>query len=140
MQGAVRPGGLAMGEFTQMGGIVMWPTLAFGLLAIVSGWLYAADPLPERARRTIAAGLLTVVTGLAGTSLGAVVTLTHMGGVPPEKQFIALIGLGESLCNLALALMLCTVTAALGVVGTWRGRGSVRAVTSAIGGESRAGH
>jgi hypothetical protein len=60
-------------------------------------------------------------------------TLTHMGGVPADKQFIALIGLGESLCNLALALMLCTVAAALGVVGAFRSRaGAVPAVEAPV--------
>jgi hypothetical protein len=122
-----------MGEFMQMGGIVMWPTLAFGLLAVFAAWRYAAQPEATRSRQALAAGLLTVVSGLAGTTLGAIMTLTHMGGVQADKQFIALIGLGESLCNLALALMLCTVAAALGVVGAFRSRaGAVPAVEAPV--------
>jgi len=112
-----------MGEFMRMGGIVMWPTLAFGLLTVFAAWRYAAQPDATRSRQALAAGLLTVISGLAGTTLGAIVTLTQMGDVPLEKQFIALIGLGESLCNLALALVLCTVGAALGVFGAFRSRG-----------------
>lgn len=109
-----------MSGFMEMGGMFMWPVMVFGLATLAAALRYAALPDTGRARSALALGLLTVLAGLAGTSLGFVMTLTSMGQVSPEQRFIAMIGLGESMCNVALAFVLVTFAAMVGVVGTWR--------------------
>lgn len=109
-----------MSGFMQMGGVFMWPVLVFGLATLAAALRYAAAPEHTRGRQTLALGVLTVLSGCAGTSLGFVMTLTAMGRVPAEDRFIAMIGLGESMCNVALALVLVTFAALVVAVGTWR--------------------
>lgn len=109
-----------MSEFMQMGGVFMWPVMIFGLATLAVALRYALTPEPARLRQTFALGLVTLLSGLSGTALGFIVTLTAMGEVAPDKRFIAMIGLGESLCNVALALVLVTFAALIGAFGTWR--------------------
>ena len=121
-----------MPEFFQMGGMFMWPVLAFGLVTLVAALRFALQPEGGRARQAIALGLLTLLTGITGTCMGFVVTLTAMGGVPADKHFIAMIGLGESLTNAVLAFGLVSISALIGVFGTWRPAREAR-VTERLG-------
>lgn len=98
----------------------MWPVMIFGLATLGAACRYAFLPDTTRARQTIALGILTVMAGLAGTSLGFVITLTSMARVAPDERFIAMIGVGESLCNAALAFTLVSFAALVAAVGTWR--------------------
>lgn len=109
-----------MYSFMEMGGMFMWPVMIFGLATLGAACRYAFLPDTTRARQTIALGILTVMAGLAGTSLGFVITLTSMARVAPDERFIAMIGVGESLCNAALAFTLVSFAALVAAVGTWR--------------------
>lgn len=107
-------------DFMRLGGFTMWPILALGLATIATSARFAARPERTHARLPRALGRLTLLLGLMGTALGCVVTLVSMGNVPPDDRFFAMVGVGESLTNLTLALGLVVVSAAIGVVGTAR--------------------
>jgi hypothetical protein len=109
-----------MPEFFKMGGFAMWPILIFGLVTLAAAARYAAQPDTIRARQALALGLLELLTGAGGTLMGFVVTLTSMGEVPADMRFIAMIGVGESLTCMVLAVVFCILAALIGVVGTWR--------------------
>lgn len=107
-------------DFMRLGGFTMFPILALGVMTIAASARYAARPEPALRRLPRALGRLTLLLGLMGTTLGCVVTLVSMGNVPPEERFIAMVGVGESLTNLSLALGLVVVASAIRVVGTVR--------------------
>jgi hypothetical protein len=109
-----------MADFMRLGGVTMWPILMLGLATIAAAARYAARPEAAHARLPRGLGRLTLLLGVMGTTLGCVVTLVSMGSVPPEDRFVAMIGVGESLTNLTLALGLVVVASAIGVIGSTR--------------------
>lgn len=112
-----------MPEFIREGGWPMFPTLSFGLVALVLAIWHASKPGPGQRSLAITFAVLTVVMGLFGTVLGVQLSCAAIRGVAPDQRWIFLIGLSESLQNLisALALLLPTV-AAIGV-GNYRSAG-----------------
>ncbi len=110
----------------QAGGFGMVPTLAFGLLLLAIGVFHALNPERKLVSLFAILGIVDFASGVLGTAMGAAATLLHVAKLPESQQFpTALLGIAESLHNLALALMLVVLgTLALAV-------GSLRAALNA---------
>src|SRR5690348_11906427 len=64
---------------------------------------------------TLLMGALGFVTGLMATALAGV-----PAGEPAQRMLLSLVGFGESLANVALALGLCALGTMIAAVGTTR--------------------
>jgi hypothetical protein len=92
----------------------MYPTAIAGCLLVVNAWRFAFTR--ERARLSLAVwlGVLTALVGSLGFISGAIKTLISAGQLPPNETVgVVAAGLGESACNLGLAL----VTMVFGALG-----------------------
>lgn len=99
-----------MGTFFAAGGMGMYPTLAFGLLLVGAAVAGLVDPRPRGTTLCAILGGVTFLSGSLGLTLSAVATLLGVKRFPPPQQFaVMLAGLGESLNNLSLALVLIIV-------------------------------
>jgi hypothetical protein len=109
-----------MCEAFRNGGWGMYPTLFFGLLTILAAFAYGRRP--ERALLGLSGslGLLTLLAGTLGFVTGVIKTLMTIEKVPPEKRWIWLLGTGESLNNIGLALVLLIISALLVTFGAFR--------------------
>lgn len=115
-----------MGQFFREGGFGMYPTALFGLSALVLSAWYAIRPLPRLLPLVKGLGAAALLAGLLGTTMGIKATVTAIAASPelaPDRMpLIAMAGVGESINNLVLALVL-TVLVALAVgVGGFRAR------------------
>ena len=89
------------------GGWGMFPTTIFGLVLLACAVRYALDP---KRRRLFLLRQLTILVALSGTLgfvTGTIKTFTNM---PSDQLYIAFIGVGESLNNVALALGLMVLS------------------------------
>jgi hypothetical protein len=112
----------------------MWLTLLFGGLAIAASVRYAARPERRYVPLTISLGTMTLLSGGLGFVTGLIRSLNGLPEVGADRRWIWMVGLGESLVNVAFALALMALATLAMVVGTWRlSRGSV-AAPSALGG------
>lgn len=120
-----------MREFFHEGGFGMYPTAFFGITSLALAAWYAIRPLPRLLPLVKGLGVASLLAGVLGTTMGIKATVTAIVASPelaPDRMpFIALAGLGESINNLVLALVL-TVMVALAVgVGGFRSREPVKA-------------
>jgi hypothetical protein len=83
------------------GGWGMYPTTILGLVLLANAVRYAADPNRRRALVLRHLNVLVALSGVLGFTTGVIKTFTHM---PSDKLYIAFIGVGESLNNVALAM------------------------------------
>lgn len=111
-----------MVEFFKIGGWGMFPTAFFGVLLLGVASAYALRPerrwiplLVANSIMTLLAGALGFVTGLMATTLGGV-----PAGEPGNRMLLSMVGFGESLANVALALGLCALATVVGMVGAAR--------------------
>ena len=95
-----------MGEAFRLGGWGMYPTLVFGLAMIGVALRYAVRPEGRFVPLLVVSGLLTLFGGALGFVTGLIATFQHIEEVRAEDRWIAMIGIGESLHNLGLALTL----------------------------------
>jgi hypothetical protein len=102
------------------GGWGMYPTLVLGTLMIAASIAYALRPERQLVPLQISLGIMTLVVGSLGFVTGVIKSLTAIHQVPAEQRFIWLIGLGESLNNVALALTLVALGALAISVGAFR--------------------
>lgn len=114
-----------MVEAFRLGGFGMYPTLVFGVLLIGASLRYAIKPEARFVPLQVTLGLLTLFAGMLGFVTGLITTFTHMDAVPADgNKWIPLIGAGESLVNLALALALvvmAVIAASIGAAKIARG-------------------
>jgi len=111
-----------MSEFFKIGGWGMFPTAFFGVLLLGVACAYAVKPerrwtplLLATSLMTLLAGGLGFVTGLMATTLGGAPSAD-----PDHRMLISMVGFGESLANVALALGLCALATLVGMVGAAR--------------------
>lgn len=104
-----------MGEWFQLGGFVMYPVAFFGALTVALAAVTGASPTARASARLRAAGLLTLMCGVLGTTLGVMLSLRYAAGQPEQGKFIAL-GTYESLHNLAFAVGLVALAVLLRLV------------------------
>ncbi len=104
------------------GGAGMYPTLALGLITVVLTLRYWRAPQRGFSPAIWWMGAATALSGLLGFLTGSIRTFQAIHMLPPLKQFpITLLGLGESMWNLVLALCLLTITSIIAAAG-WRQR------------------
>jgi biopolymer transport protein ExbB/TolQ len=111
----------AIVEAFHEGGWPMFPILALGILLLVAASRYAVHA--EARLLPLVRNLmgLTFVFGVLGTTLGMIHCLSAMSEVPQDLVVkISMLGLGESLNNLALALFLIVFASMLTAVGALR--------------------
>jgi len=105
----------------RLGGWGMFPTLVFGVLLLGAAVRYAVKPEARWVPLQLALAVLTFTTGLLGCVSGIIVTTQHLSELPAERVgLIGAIGVGESLHNVGLALVLMMLAGLLTSVGALR--------------------
>jgi hypothetical protein len=102
------------------GGWPMYPILSLGGTALVLAlWSLRS---PQRGLLAPVVGLLvaSLLMGVLGTGLGLEQSVRHIREVAPEQRWIFLIGLGEALHCVNLALLLAVPTALAATVTAYR--------------------
>ena len=103
------------------GGWPMFPILILGILQVIAAGRYAAQPDARQLLLVRSLGLVTLSAGCLGTLLGMIHCLGSMDQVPVDLVVkITLLGLGESINNVALALLLVIAAGLLTAVGALR--------------------
>ncbi len=106
------------------GGWGMFPTLLFGVVLLGAATKYAITPDRRFIPLVLGLGALTLATGGLGFVSGLIATC-HSVGVDADRlqgqhTLIAIIGFGESLNNLAFALVFVVLAALGATYGAWR--------------------
>jgi hypothetical protein len=109
-----------MSHWFHLGGFAMWITSVFGLLAVGASIRYAHEPVRRLVPLTVSLGGLTLLSGALGFVTGLVKSLNALPDVAPGDRWIWMVGLGESLVNVAFALALVSIAALGMVVGAWK--------------------
>ena len=104
----------------EYGGAPMWFTLVFGLLLVGAGVLYAIRPERRYVPLLTSLGVTTLASGLIGFTVGVIYSLMFIGGVGPDRRYVALIGVAESLVNVAFALFFVLLAGLLAGVAALR--------------------
>lgn len=102
----------------------MYPTTIMGLILLLAAVLYAARPDRRRVLVVISLGVMTFLSGCLGFVTGAIKTLAvaTSGQIPEPVGTIVAAGLGESLHNIGLALVLLVLAAIPTTIGAHRSR------------------
>jgi hypothetical protein len=107
-------------EAFKMGGWGMYPTLLFGLLMVGASIRYAISPERRFVPLQISLGIMTLVVGGLGFVTGTIKSFMAMDAVTPDKRWIWMLGLGEALNNVGLALALIALGTLAATVGAYR--------------------
>lgn len=114
-------------DFFRAGGWPMWPILVTGLILNLYAVRYAQRPEPQRRGLVRSLAIVNLLTGVLGTVLGLIATTVHLAPHLPDKAYLCLIGLGESLNNLAFSLSCVLLAAIIKTVGDVRAAQGPRA-------------
>lgn len=109
-----------MGRAFMDGGWGMIPTSLFGLLLLAAAIRYAMSPEARYVPLQLSLGIMTLAAGGLGFTTGLIKSVSVLGKVEPDQRWIWLLGMGESLNNIALALALVTLSAIAASVGAYR--------------------
>ena len=102
------------------GGWGMFPVLIFGLVLLATSIRYAVKPERRTVPLLYGLGILTLASGCLGFVTGLITVAHAIANVPEFTAHIGLIsivGLGESLNNIAFALIFVTLAALAGCLG-----------------------
>ena len=109
-----------MSEAFHLGGWGMYPTLVFGLLMMAAAVRYAISPERRFVPLMVSLGIMTLMGGTLGFVTGMIKTFTSMGEVKPDDRWFWMLGVGESLNCLGLALVLLVLGSIASSVGALR--------------------
>jgi hypothetical protein len=104
----------------QLGGFGMWLTLVFGFMAIAASARYAFTPERRFVPLVVSLGALTLISGALGFVTGLIATFQTVERVAADQRWLWMIGVGESLVNLAFALCLLGLAGVAMVIGAFR--------------------
>lgn len=104
----------------QLGGFAMWLVLVFGLMAVAAAVRYARAPETHLVPLVLSLGGLTLVGGALGFVTGLIATFQSVPRLDEDERWVWMVGMGESLVNLAFALSLLGLAGAAMVVGSYR--------------------
>ena len=109
-----------MREAFYLGGWGMYPTLLFGVLMVAASIRYAISPERRFVPLQVSLGVLTLMAGGLGFVTGMIKVFLSIGEVQPEQRWIWMLGLGEALNCVGLALSLIVIGAFAASVGAYR--------------------
>ena len=109
-----------MGEAFRAGGWGMFPTVIFGLSMVAASVKYAMAPERRFVPLQLSLGVLTLASGGLGFVMGLIKSFSAMGDVGPDKKWLWMLGTGESLHDIALALGLCSLAGVAASIGALR--------------------
>ena len=109
-----------MTEAFREGGWGMYPTLFFGVLMLLSSVRYAVKPESRFIPLQVSLGVLTLLSGALGFVTGMIASFSAIGQVDPDKRWIWMLGAGESLHCISLALMLAVLAGIATSIGSYR--------------------
>jgi hypothetical protein len=109
-----------MGEMFRWGGLGMYPTTIFGLMLVAACVRYAVSPERRFVPLQLSLGMVTLASGGLGFVTGLIQSTLGVAGVGPDRRWIWVLGMGESLTNVALALALIVLGALAASVGALR--------------------
>jgi len=104
----------------ELGGWGMYPTLIFGSLLVLAAVKYAMNPERRFVPLLVSLGLMTVVMGALGSVTGMIRCLLAMEQVKPDDRWIWMLGLGEALNDVGLALALVGMAMIATTIGAFR--------------------
>ncbi len=107
-------------EAFRLGGFGMWLTLICGVPLVITSLRYAVTPQKRFVPLMVSLAILTLASGGFGFTTGLITSLGILQSVAPDQRYITLIGLGESLYNIAFALLLVLAAALATSIGAWR--------------------
>jgi len=107
-------------EAFKMGGWGMYPTLVFGLLMLAASVRYAVSPEPRFVPLQVTLGILTLMAGSLGFVTGMIRSFSAIGEVNPDQRWLWMLGAGEALNCVALALVLTVLAALAASAGAFR--------------------
>lgn len=116
-----------MVEAFRLGGWGMYPILFFGVLMLLSSVRYAIKPESRYLPLQISLGILTLLSGALGFVTGVITSFMAMGDVMPDKRWIWMIGVAESLHCISFALVLAVLAGIATSIGSYRFAQTARA-------------
>jgi hypothetical protein len=93
-------------EAFRIGGWGMFPTLLCGVLTLVVSVRYAVRPEKRLVPLLVSLNAMTLLAGTLGFVTGVISCTRYLSNMDKVKPAVALIGAGEALHNVALALLL----------------------------------
>jgi hypothetical protein len=103
------------------GGFGMYPTLIAGLALLVTSARYASRPESRYVPLMLTLGLFTLFAGALGFVTGIMNLMrAYAGPLADQGPSVLYLGFQEALHNVALALLLTTLSAVAASVGAWR--------------------
>ncbi len=83
----------------------MYPTTIVGVILVLGALQYARDPDPRRRNIVRSVGVLTLLTSCLGFTMGVIHSFVAAGHLEAsELGSVVVVGVGESMINIALGL------------------------------------
>jgi len=112
------------------GGWTMYATLVFGLALLAVAVRYALRPAGRFIPLLASLGITTLASGTLGFVSGVIETTHALPELAERADVVVWLGIGQSLNNLAFALLVVVVVVVAAVavsVGAWRAGGGAKA-------------
>jgi hypothetical protein len=100
-----------------LGGWGMYPTTLFGLVLVAAAINYARQPAARRLAVIRHLDVLVLMSGTLGVVTGVIKTCIH---VPSDQLHLVVVGFGESLHNVGLALCIMVLARIIVTLGAAR--------------------